>query len=345
MTYSQITFLQKRASKMDSDSKLAALGSISGARAEGEQSPVVMHTGITNVGVSEPSQSDQSISGEVCSVHPKISVFAGNSDAYPITAAEYGTLQEAYNYFSVLFGDDRLPQVLITLQHQRRARGYFSAKKFRHRDKTQEKIHEVALNPDAFTDRTDEEILSTLVHEMVHVWQQEYGNPGRGRYHNREWARKMHSIGLMPSNTGKRGGAETGDSMSHYILEDGRFIAACRAFLTRYRLVWESATGLKENVKTQKRVKFSCPNGHDLNAWAKPGALIDCHLCSIEAREPVLLVAQSEANGEVGRPGFAADRRALPFPFDDSIEKPGLRLISRANDVILRVKHEHASAD
>jgi hypothetical protein len=27
------------------------------------------------------------------------------------------------------------------------------------------------LNPDAFVDRTDEYILSILVHEMAHVWQ------------------------------------------------------------------------------------------------------------------------------------------------------------------------------
>jgi predicted SprT family Zn-dependent metalloprotease len=30
---------------------------------------------------------------------------------------------------------------------------------------------ELALNPDAFIDRTDEQICSTPVHEMVHAWQ------------------------------------------------------------------------------------------------------------------------------------------------------------------------------
>jgi len=28
------------------------------------------------------------------------------------------------------------------------------------------------MNPDSFTGRTDEEILSTPAHEMAHVWQQ-----------------------------------------------------------------------------------------------------------------------------------------------------------------------------
>jgi predicted SprT family Zn-dependent metalloprotease len=43
--------------------------------------------------------------------------------------------------------------------------------------------HELALNPDEFTRRTDEMILSTLAHEMYHVWQQTHGTPPRRRYH------------------------------------------------------------------------------------------------------------------------------------------------------------------
>jgi hypothetical protein len=45
-------------------------------------------------------------------------------------------------------------------------------------------------------------ILSTLVHEMVHVWQETYGNPSRRGYHNRQWAEKMREVGLQPSSTG-----------------------------------------------------------------------------------------------------------------------------------------------
>ena len=138
-----------------------------------------------------------------------------------VTASEYATLQNAYDYFNrVLFGSG-LPQVLITLQRRAGALGYFSPDRFQRRGKIREHVHEIALNPNGFAGNTDEEILSTLVHEMVHVWQKEYGEPGRGRYHNREWARKMYGIGLVPSSTGKPGGAITGDSMSHYALEDG----------------------------------------------------------------------------------------------------------------------------
>jgi hypothetical protein len=157
-----------------------------------------------------------------------------------------------------------------------------------------------------FRGRTDDEILSTLVHEMAHVWQQEFGHPGRGRYHNREWAALMFSVGLMPSTTGEPGGHMTGDRVSHFILESGAFIRVCRKFLERYRLVWESA-GIErsasisgsnklrsvENVasKAPTRSKFTCPNCR-LNVWAKPDALVDCHSCSQETGEQVVLCAE-----------------------------------------------------
>jgi len=213
------------------------------------------------------------------------------------TATEYGTFQDAYDHFNGALFAGRLPQVLITLQRHANARGYFSPERFQRRDQIREHSHEVALNPDSFAGRTDEEILSTLVHEMAHVWQQEYGRPGRGRYHNREWGAQMHSIGLMPSATGKPGGKANGDRMSHYILENGPFLPACRTFLEKYRLIWESAgsnaagsgAGTQVTIsKTQTRSKFTCPNC-GLNAWAKPDALMDCHSCSTEAGEPVML--------------------------------------------------------
>jgi len=230
----------------------------------------------------------------------------------PVTTAEYGTLQDAYDYFNkALFGGS-LPQVLITLQRHGRARGYFSPKRFQRRDEVRENVHEVALNPDSFTGRTDEEILSTLTHEMAHVWQQEHGHPGRGRYHNRQWAAKMHSIGLMPSTTGKPGGAVTGDSVSHYIIEDGPFLAACGRFLHSYRLVWESAMGRSNGsalrtVNTQTRAKFTCPNC-GLNVWAKPDALVDCHACSQEAREPVLMRGNGDTQSAAQMPKLGSKK-------------------------------------
>jgi predicted SprT family Zn-dependent metalloprotease len=52
------------------------------------------------------------------------------------------------------------------------------------------------MNPDTFTGRIDEDILSTLAHEMAHVWRQRDGTPPRRAYHDRQWAAKMREIGL-----------------------------------------------------------------------------------------------------------------------------------------------------
>ena len=52
--------------------------------------------------------------------------------------------------------------------------GYFHLEQFEHRDGPHA-ISEIALNPRSFG-RTVEEVLSTLVHEMVHAWQYRFGS-------------------------------------------------------------------------------------------------------------------------------------------------------------------------
>ncbi|WP_425545071.1 hypothetical protein, partial [Caenispirillum bisanense] len=70
-------------------------------------------------------------------------------------------------------------------------------------------------------------------------WQHHHGKPGRGRYHNLEWAAKMEALRLMPSDTGAPGGKRTGDSVSDYVIEGGAFEAACMSLLTQdYTLSW-----------------------------------------------------------------------------------------------------------
>ncbi|MGI9316496.1 MAG: SprT-like domain-containing protein, partial [bacterium] len=84
------------------------------------------------------------------------------------------------------------------------------------------------------------DVLQTLVHEQCHLWQHVYGqHKSRSGYHNREWADKMESIGLVPSSTGETGGGRTGQSMSDYPKPGGRFIQACMALSQgQYQLKW-----------------------------------------------------------------------------------------------------------
>src|SRR6185436_13537559 len=94
-----------------------------------------------------------------------------------ITSKTYEDIQTAYNHFNSELFDGTLPEVLLTLVPHKSAYGYFRHEAFTVTDKTKDIIHELALNPFSFGGRTDDQIMSTLVHEMVHLWQSLHGTP------------------------------------------------------------------------------------------------------------------------------------------------------------------------
>ena len=127
---------------------------------------------------------------------------------------------------------------LFTLQRERRTFGYCSRQRFVSRS-SGILVDEIAMNPAYFAVRSIRQSLSTLAHEMVHQWQYHHGKPGRRGYHNLEWADKMESVGLMPSDTGLPGGKRTGEQMTHYIVDGGPFDLACAELLTKeFTLSW-----------------------------------------------------------------------------------------------------------
>jgi ribosomal protein S27AE len=197
-----------------------------------------------------------------------------------ITPAQYRTFQEAYDFFNVELFSAALPPVMVTLQRHANAKGYFAPVRFTGRV-ADAAAHELALNPDQFTGRTDDLILSTLVHEMAHVWQYSHGTPPRRSYHDRQWAAKMREIGLQPTHTGEPGGQETGQSITHYILAEGAYAKAyARLKAAGFRLHWESAPegGQTQAKKKASKTKFTCPQCGQ-NAWAKPDAALICGEC------------------------------------------------------------------
>jgi hypothetical protein len=44
--------------------------------------------------------------------------------------------------------------------------------------------------------------LGTLLHEMIHAWQQAHGKPGKGNFHNKEFRRKAQGCGLVIDHRG-----------------------------------------------------------------------------------------------------------------------------------------------
>src|SRR5579864_2409835 len=211
-------------------------------------------------------------------------------DAAP-TVAEYSGFQQAYEFFNAHLFSGKLPDVLVTLQRKAKTYGYFSPQRFETRSNRlmdtvagDRHVHELALNPDGFTGRSDKEILSTLVHEMVHVWQETHGKAPRRCYHDKQWATRMWEVGLQASSTGAPGGKTTGQHVSHYIIKGGSFDKAYELLkATGYELRHQSRPEEPAEAAAKKasKTKYTCPECGQ-NAWAKPAAMLYCGFCTTE---------------------------------------------------------------
>ena len=176
------------------------------------------------------------------------------------TSDTYDNLLHAYKFMNEHLFEGVLPICLITLQREKNSYGYFCGNKFLNHDNSK-KTNEIALNPQYFRSpgRDDMHVISTLVHEMCHLWQHHYGKPGRSRYHNKEWAEKMITIGLIPSSTGEAGGNTTGDHMSHYIDNNGPFVVAFKDLkIQGFFLQWIEAPEIES--KTIEITSFTKPS-------------------------------------------------------------------------------------
>jgi hypothetical protein len=207
-----------------------------------------------------------------------------------LTPREYFGLQEAFTFLNVKLFESALPDVFLTLQRRAKSGGYFSPDRFTLRSGVGERQHEVALNPDIFTAKTDEFIVSILCHEMVHLWQHVRGvAPKHAGYHDKQWAAKMESLGLMPSNNGMVGGRRTGIRMQHYILEGGLFQQVFAELAgSGWKLHLESTPYRGDARAPSSKTKFTCSTCGQ-NVWGKPDTAVTCTPCGIEMRATVQL--------------------------------------------------------
>lgn len=197
----------------------------------------------------------------------------------PPTLEQFAAYQKAWTYFNdTLFGGQLQP-CLLNFSRHRGSRGFFTANRWR---KGEEMIHEISLNPDLLR-RPPDQSLSTLVHEMAHQWEQDFGTPPRKCYHTQAWADKMQEIGLIPSDTGEPGGKRTGQSVSHYIDQDGRFMAAFKQMPQDCLLPWASGTDMDPTPKPKapRKVRLTCPEC-EMHVWIEAddvGHQIGCEEC------------------------------------------------------------------
>lgn len=192
------------------------------------------------------------------------------------TVEQTTAYQSMFDYFNrELFGGQLAP-VVLNFSRKARSLGFFAPERWDDGQGTT--THEISLNPEHLKRRTPIDTASTLVHEMVHLWQEEHGKPGRRGYHNREWGDKMESIGLMPSNTGAPGGSRTGTQMTHYIVEGGRFAQAFATMSPSYLLPWACVSEGSKGSVAKNKVKYTCA-GCSTKVWGKPELAIVCREC------------------------------------------------------------------
>lgn len=215
------------------------------------------------------------------------------------TIEQFTAYQAAYDYFNErLFGGSLRPCILNFRGKSLRNMGIFWPNRWQ-RDGVP--CHEISLNPDVLS-RPLMDTFGTLVHEMCHQWQQDHGEPPRRNYHDKEWADKMESVGLIPSNTGAPGGKRTGQQMTHYVDPNGEFQRAVAEMPDHIALPWlsEAPPVDEKPAKSKAKVKYACGGKCDRVFWGKPGLApwIFCECCHEFFREVVGGGAKGKAKGD-----------------------------------------------
>lgn len=194
------------------------------------------------------------------------------------TAAQFTAIQNIYSYFNGQLFNGQLNNCLLNFSRKSKAMGFFAPCRWG-KDGEKSTIHEISLNPE-FLKMGVQETLQTLLHEMCHLWQQDFGKATAG-YHNKQWAEKMQSVGLMPSTTGAEGGKTIGKGMSDYAIEGGVFLKVVakmpKSYLYPFVCMAEVEKGKKAS-KSKNKTKYTC-SGCSTNIWGKDGLVITCNDC------------------------------------------------------------------
>jgi predicted SprT family Zn-dependent metalloprotease len=191
------------------------------------------------------------------------------------TQLQFAAYQGLFNYFNKELFSEQLPNVLLNFSRKAKTLGFFAPKRW---ERAEVAVHEISLNPVYFKTMPFKDIASTLVHEMAHLWQQDFGKPSKGGYHNEEWAKKMDTLGLPPSSTGKPGGKRVGHRMSNYIADDGPFAKAFEAMPAELALPFACHAEPAGKRAKANKVKYICP-GCQVKVWGKAGLTVRCGDC------------------------------------------------------------------
>src|SRR5215475_10792446 len=121
----------------------------------------------------------------------------GRQSYEQITTCEAESLQEAFNYLNQNLFDGKLPDAFIRYETKANSDGFYTPDGFSGRAAKFSK-DAITLNSSRFANRTNQQILAVLGHQMLHHWQQHCGKKPNRHYHDEEWSQKSIEIGLQP---------------------------------------------------------------------------------------------------------------------------------------------------
>lgn len=176
------------------------------------------------------------------------------------TSRAVGLLEKIYRQLNIDKFDGELEEPIITIQSSPRAYGYVTLGKVWQSGN----VARYELNIGAETiNRPIEDVVGTLLHEMVHIYNLMHGikDCSRGNtYHNKRFKIKAESVGLVINYDKRIGWSITSPSeeLIDYIIAQGwQDILIARSTHTRISSPGINAPG--EKSKTSSTRKYICP--------------------------------------------------------------------------------------
>ena len=202
-----------------------------------------------------------------------------------------GYLNKIFDLLNETFFENELSRPTITIQSTPRAYGHFSLRE----DTWVSKLggtHEINIGAGTLS-RPIEEVVSTLLHEMVHYYNYERGvqDCSRGNtYHNRKFREEAERRGLIVEHSDKYGWSHTSpsDLLLDFVLEnDLSDILINRNEFSGFQMggtETHSGTSITPTAKKSSSRKYICPCcGTSIRATKKVNiGCLDCGVPMIE---------------------------------------------------------------
>ena len=237
-----------------------------------------------------------------------------------ITAVIYSKMQtaekEIEKFFFTSKGKEKFPPVLYAINYscERCCVAYVRPNSLYDTDK-KEIVQYLCFNPN-YLNRTLAETLSTMVHELCHVYETAYIHIPRGGYHTNAWCDLMRGCGLEPVffNPSRT-------AVSHTPIEGGLFNEFAKYFIEKYGENYFNITvhdwdddepdepteptpnnpdaptplrpdnwGKRPKTYNRNKIKYVCSCG--VKVWGKPNLKIACAVCSESKKELVLFTPE-----------------------------------------------------